>query len=88
MPDDTFASPCSDGAAMPAVVGVGVGVAVAPGVGVGVGVGVGSFATAVTPGDPPAPPHADKAKAASKKAQWPDERRARDSMPKNMDEMT
>ncbi|MEO5494539.1 MAG: hypothetical protein ABIR08_11015 [Sphingomonas sp.] len=45
--------------------------------------------TAVTPDvAPEAPPHADKAKAARRMAQWPDERRARDSMPGNMDEMT
>ena len=70
-----------------AATGVGVGVGVDVGAGVGVGVGA-PPAIVVTPDVvPEAPPHADKAKAARRMALWPDERRARDSMPKNMDEM-
>ena len=70
--------------------GVGVGVGVGADVGAGVGVGVGAPpAIVVTPGvDPEAPPQAASANNESKAAYLPDERRARESMPKNMDAMT
>jgi len=67
---------------------VGVAVGVGVGVLVGAGDGVGVVPATVTLGvDPVAPPQADRARAARMEALRPDERRARESMPKNMDEM-